>query len=90
GDKGRIELRFGTDAVQVSVDRRGLLIERGAGKAFDAAITTDSLCLRRLVFGRETLAHARRAGNATVEGDEAFATRFLGMFARPQGVGTAA
>jgi DNA-binding HxlR family transcriptional regulator len=90
GSKGRIELRFGTDRVQVSVDRRGLVIERGAGQAFDAAISTDSAGLRRLVFGRETLAQAKRARSVSVEGDEAFAQRFLGMFARPQIIDTVA
>jgi DNA-binding HxlR family transcriptional regulator len=82
--KARVELRIGADAAQLSVVRNRLAIERGERKPFDAAISAEVACLRRVVFGRETVAHARRAGDLAFEGDEDVAQRFLGMFARPQ------
>ena len=57
----------------------------GAGsKPFDVAITTEAACLRRFVFGQQTLAHVRRTGQLSLEGDEKVAAQFLQMFARPQ------
>ena len=82
--KARLQLRLGTNAFQLMVDRRRLTIERGQDKPFDTAITTDAACLRRVVFGQQTLAHARRAGELSVEGDEKVAAQFLQMFSRPQ------
>ena len=82
--KSRVQLRLGTHVFQLVVDRRRLTIERGHDKPFDAAITTSASCLRRVVFGRETLAHARRAGELSLEGDEQVAAQFLQMFSRPR------
>jgi DNA-binding HxlR family transcriptional regulator len=82
----RIELRLGADVAQVLVNRRRLTVERGETKPFDAAIVSDVACLRRVVFGLETLAHARRAGQLSLEGDEAVAERFVRAFVRPQPV----
>lgn len=82
--KARIELRLGAEVAQVVVARQRLTIERGEPKPFDAAIATDVACLRRVVFGQESFAHARRAGTLVLEGDDALAQQFLGMFTRPQ------
>ena len=84
--KARIELRLGGDVVQAHVNRQRLIIERGERKPFDVAISADAACLRRVVFGRETLVLARRAGKLSIEGDEDVAERFLRVFARPQPV----
>lgn len=81
--KACIELRFGADVAQLSVARNRLKIERGVRQPFDVAISADVACLRRTVFGQETVTHARRAGTLAFEGDENVAQRFLGMFARP-------
>lgn len=82
--KARVQLRLGTNAFQLMVDRRRLTIERGQDKPFDAAITTNAACLRRVVFGQQTLAHARRTGELSLRGDEKIAAQFLQMFSRPQ------
>ena len=81
-DKARVELRLGGDVAQALVSRRRIVIERGEQKPFDAAISTNAACLRRVVFGRETLAQARRSGELVIEGDEQVAGSFLRMFAR--------
>jgi hypothetical protein len=84
--KARVQLRLGTNVFQLSIDRRRLAIERRQDRPFDVAITTDAACLRRVVFGQETLAHVRRTGLLSLEGDEKVAAQFLRMFARPQPV----
>jgi DNA-binding HxlR family transcriptional regulator len=84
--KARVQLRLGTNVFQLMVDRRRLTIARGQDKPFDAAITTHAACLRRVVFGQQTLAHAWRAGKLSLEGDEVVAAQFLQMFARPRPV----
>ena len=84
--KARVQLRLGTNVFQLSIDRRRLAVERGHDKPFDVAITTEAACLRRVVFGQQTLAHARRAGQLSLDGDETVAAQFLQMFVRPQPV----
>jgi DNA-binding HxlR family transcriptional regulator len=82
--KARVQLRLGTNAFQLMLDRRRVTIERGQDKPFDAAIITNTACLRRIVFGQQTLALARRTGELSLEGDETVAAQFLQMFPRPQ------
>lgn len=82
--KARVQLRLGADAFRLVVERRRLAIERAQDKPVDATITTHAPCLRRVVFGQQTLAQARRAGELSLEGDEKLAARFLQMFSRPQ------
>jgi hypothetical protein len=84
--KARVQLRLGTSVFQLMVDRRRVTIVRGQDKPFDAAITTSSACLRRVVFGQQTLAQARRTGELSLDGDEKVAAQFLQMFSRPQQV----
>jgi DNA-binding HxlR family transcriptional regulator len=84
--KARVQLRLGTNDFQLMVDRRRLAIERGQDKPFDAAITTNAACLRRVVFGQQTLARVRRTGELSLEGDEKVAAQFLKMFSRPRPV----
>lgn len=81
--KARVQLRLGTNVFHLLIDRRRLAIERGHDKPFDAAITTNAACLRRVVFSQQTLAHARRTGELSLEGDEKVAAQFLQMFSRP-------
>ena len=72
----------------LSVDRStavGSTIERRQDKPFDAAITTNAACLRRVVFGQQTLAHARRTGELSLEGDEQVAAQLLQMFSTSAG-----
>jgi len=84
--KSCLQLRLGTDVFQLMVDRRGLTIERGQDGPCDAAITTHASCLRRVVFGQQTLSQARRTGELSLEGDDKVAAQFLQMFSRPQQV----
>lgn len=84
--KARVQLRLGTNVFQLLIDRRQLAIERGQDKPFDVAITTEAACLRRVVFGQLTLAHVRRTGQLSLEGDEKVAVQFLQMFDRPRPV----
>ena len=87
--KLRVQLRLGANVFQLLVNRRRLTIERGQDKPYDAAITAETACLRRVVFGRQTLAQARRTGELSLEGDETVGAQFLQMFVRPQPVGRA-
>ena len=82
--KARVQLRLGTSVFQLMVDRRRVTIKRGQDESFDAAIATHAACLRRVIFGQQTLANARRTGEMSLEGDEKVAAQFLQMFSRPQ------
>lgn len=82
--KLRVQLRLGSNVFQLLADRRRLAIERGQYGAFDVAITTTAACLRRVVFGRQTLAQAQQAGELSLDGDAAVAAQFLQRFARPR------
>jgi len=63
------------------VDRRRVTVERGQDKPFDAAIDTSAGCLRRVVFGQQTLAHARRVD----QGDKDLAIAELDAMRNPPG-----
>ena len=83
GMRARIELRLGAERLFVQVGRKQLAVSRRRSEGQDAVLTTDGGCLRRVVFGQRELADARRSGELSIEGDEAVATRFLGLFRRP-------
>jgi DNA-binding HxlR family transcriptional regulator len=83
GMRARIELRLGAERFRVRVTRRQLHVSRGPCDGYDAAITTDVVCLRRVTFGQRDFERALRAGDLQIEGDEALAARFLTLFPRP-------
>jgi DNA-binding HxlR family transcriptional regulator len=64
----------------ITIDRKALGIVAGTAVDADATIETDAATLRRVAFGRETLASAQAAGRATVSGNRALAARFGRLF----------
>jgi DNA-binding HxlR family transcriptional regulator len=75
------ELRLGEDRFHVEV--AGGRIEVGRGPAAgppDATIRTDPATLAALLWSGRELAEAQRSADVTIEGSEAAATRFLGLF----------
>jgi DNA-binding HxlR family transcriptional regulator/putative sterol carrier protein len=80
------ELRLGEDRFRAVVADGRLELVRGNADRPDAAIESDSAILKALVFGGLDLAEAVRAGDATIEGDQALAGRFLTLFPLPEPV----
>lgn len=80
------ELRLGEDRFHAVVADGRLDLARGDADRPDAAIESDPATLKALVFGGLGLAGAVREGNATIEGDQALADRFLSLFPLPEAV----
>lgn len=85
GIKATFELRLGAERYRLAIARQQLEISRGPCPGCDAAITAEPATLRQVVFGgREQLTRARRAGELSIEGDAALASRVLALFPRPE------
>lgn len=80
----RIQLKLGEDRFRVEIVAEELIAERGELMAPNATIVTDAPTLLALLHGRRTLAEAKRAGDATIEGDEQAVKRFLTLFPLPE------
>lgn len=83
GLRARVSLMMNSEPFCIEVARKKLSIERGPCDKPDASITTDARSLRAVAFGIEELRGVRRDGRIQMEGDEAVAKRFLGLFRRP-------
>ncbi len=81
--KGQFELRVGDDQFRACVADGSFLIERGAAERPDAVIEGGPEALAALVYNGRDAAEAIRAGDLTIEGDQAAAIRFLGLFTLP-------
>lgn len=77
-------LRLGEHAFRAEVRDGAFTIERGEADGADATIETDPATLIDVAHGRRTLAGARRFGDLRISGDDAAATRFLGLFPLPE------
>jgi len=80
----RIELRLGEGHFRATVAGGSFEIDPGEDPAADATLETDPGTLLALIHGRRELAEVQRAGEIAIEGDEAVAARFLGLFPLPE------
>ena len=87
GLRGRIALELDGEPFCVEASRKGLAVARGRCDDASATITADSRSLRAVVFAGQELRHVRREGHLQIDGDEAFAARFLASFKRPRATG---
>ncbi|MFF5989877.1 winged helix-turn-helix transcriptional regulator [Prauserella flavalba] len=78
-----VELRVSGDVFHAEVAEGDLTMGRGSADEPDAVIETGAATLRSVVFGGRKLTEAQRHGEATVEGDDEIARRFVELFPRP-------
>jgi DNA-binding HxlR family transcriptional regulator len=71
GLQATYELRFGEDRFKIEVANGEIQVARGGADHPDATIETDPDTLFAVLWGGRTLADAKRAGDLTVEGDQA-------------------
>jgi DNA-binding HxlR family transcriptional regulator/putative sterol carrier protein len=71
GLQATYELRFGEDRFKIEVANGEIQVARGGADHPDATIDTDPDTLFAVLWGGRTLADAKRAGDLTVEGDQA-------------------
>jgi DNA-binding HxlR family transcriptional regulator len=71
------ELRLGEDRFRVDVAEGTITAARGAAERPDATIATDLETLQAVLWRGRRLADAQRAGDLTIEGDNAAAERFF-------------
>jgi DNA-binding HxlR family transcriptional regulator len=86
GFEATVELRLGEQHFRAMVAGGRFEIDRGQAAAPDAAIATDAPTLIAIAHGHRQLADAVRAGDVEIEGDEAVAERFVGLFPLPEPV----
>jgi DNA-binding HxlR family transcriptional regulator len=81
----RIEvgLHLDTDRFRVEIDYGDLHVARGAAADPDATVASSVTTFREILFGGRRLAESVAAGEATVEGDEEAAKRFVDLFPQP-------
>ena len=77
------ELRRGGQPFRARVENGRLDLSRGSAEQPTAILTTDPETLAALLWQGRGLPEARRAGDATVEGDARSAARFLRLFPLP-------
>lgn len=87
-DKVTYALEIGGDVIAITVAGSSLGVTRGRSARPAACFRGGVATMRAVLFGRETIAHAERAGRLTVTGDRFLAERFTRMFPvqRPQSV----
>jgi DNA-binding HxlR family transcriptional regulator/putative sterol carrier protein len=78
-----VQLRLGDDRYRTTVADGRYTVERGEAPDPDATITTDHRTLIDIAHGRRTFQDALDADEITIEGDEALARRYLGLFPLP-------
>ena len=83
GFRARFELRLGEDRFRAEVGDGRLDLARGAAERPDAVIDTDPGTLAAVAFDGRPLADAVRAGELSVEGDEAAVKRLFRLFPSP-------
>jgi DNA-binding HxlR family transcriptional regulator/putative sterol carrier protein len=84
GLRARYELRLGEDRFRIDVADDELTVARGDAQQADATIEADTDTIAAVLWGGKSLAAARRSRTLTIEGDEAAAERFVGLFPMPE------
>lgn len=77
------ELRLDDDRFRVEVADGEIQVERGDAEHPDATIATDPGSFGAVLWEGRSLAAAQRAGELSVEGDQAAAERLVGLFPMP-------
>ena len=85
GFRGRVRLKLVRDAFDVEIGGGSDVLEvvRASGADPELVIEGSESVLRAVIFGRRTLAAAKRAGDIRVEGDADAASGFLRQFRAP-------
>ncbi len=83
GLTGSFELRLGDQRFRAHVEDGRLDLARGGADRPDAVLETDPITLTALLWQGRRLPEARRAGDASVEGDSRSVARFLRLFPLP-------
>ena len=87
GLTGAVAVKISHDRFLVRIENGELDVQRGVSGRADVTLTGDVQTLGGLCFGGLPLAEAE-AGGLIVDGDRAWAQRFLGLFQMPEVVGT--
>jgi DNA-binding HxlR family transcriptional regulator len=77
---GVVEIRFGSGTFAVTVGDGQLDIRRGAADHPGAVVVTEPVTLEEVAFGMRPLDDAESSGDLRIDGDNAVAERFLGLF----------
>jgi DNA-binding HxlR family transcriptional regulator len=80
----RVELRLGDQVFHAEVGDGDFHIDRGESDSPDATISTDPTTLIMVAHGHRSFADAVESGDLGVDGDEAVAERFMGLFPLPE------
>lgn len=75
-----VSLRIGGSWYQVTTSGDSIEVTAGRPPRPDVAICADAPTMRAVVFGREPVARAERAGRLTVQGNRDIAEAFVRMF----------
>jgi DNA-binding HxlR family transcriptional regulator/putative sterol carrier protein len=78
------ELRLGEDRFRIVISDGEIDIARGSADRPDAVIDTDPDTLAAVLWDDRPLAAAQRAGQLTVEGDQAAVERLVRLFPKPE------
>ena len=78
------DLRIGEDRFRIDVSGGRIELARGSADQPDATIDTDLGALSAVIWGGRSLADAQRAGEMSIEGDEAAVERLVGLFPMPE------
>jgi DNA-binding HxlR family transcriptional regulator/putative sterol carrier protein len=84
GLRADYELRLGEDRFRIAVSGEAVQVARGSADRPDVTIDTDPNTISAVLWGGRPLADAQRAGAVRVEGDQAAAERFVGLFPIPE------
>jgi DNA-binding HxlR family transcriptional regulator/putative sterol carrier protein len=84
GLRAGYELRLGEDRFRIVVSDGEIEVARGSAGRPDAVIDTDPDTLAAVLWDDRPLAAAQRAGQLTVEGDQAAVERLVRLFPKPE------
>jgi DNA-binding HxlR family transcriptional regulator len=79
-----VEVRLGSDRVQIRLSPDGIAIERGFDTSGDVTIETDPATLRAVAFAGRPIREVIAAGSLRVTGPERLARAALACFRRPK------
>jgi DNA-binding HxlR family transcriptional regulator len=80
---GTMGFELGEERFHATLGREGLVVVRGEAEAPDARVSGSTPALAEVLYGGRKLSDALKAGDLAVEGDKAWARRFLGFFDMP-------
>jgi DNA-binding HxlR family transcriptional regulator len=81
---GTVGFELGDERFHASVGADGLVLARGEAEAPDARLAGSTPALAEVIYGGRKLRDALKAGDLALEGDKAWARRFLTFFPLPE------